>query len=184
MRGNCHLNYELLLDYAKSYYEYALEKKENYMKKIYVTFIAFIVFLSLAIPLAIFFYMLEGLNHEDNLNLTVYALMISILFIILISFMIFYIIAHIKSKNLISPDTIIKQPSIVGVEDMMRKYPNINLDKLNLDEKSYLELIYEYNKKSQSIHFDIDRLYKLYNVIFMLLSIAMTLMIATLIILM
>jgi len=55
---------------------------------------------------------------------------------------------------------------------------------MNLDDKTSLEFIHEYNRKSQFVDIKIEELHRLYNGLFILLSLTLILMIAILVVLM
>ena len=175
------MNYEKLLDYAKSYYEFVFRKKENYIKKIYVTFMSFMLFLSLIMSIIIFLYFLGEIRNDSPYHSSINALLIAILFMMFASFIFFYFIVRDKSTGLMNPETVIKNQMFVSPQDIIKRYPNVALDSMNLDEKSCLELIHEYDKKSQFVNLMLEDVNKLYNGLFMLLSITMILTITLLI---
>jgi hypothetical protein len=177
------MDYEKLLDYAKSYYQHALNKKDMVIKKIYVTFFSFIIFFSGFIPISLFLYVVDRLENQNNYSKTIYTLMIVAFFMIVASFIYFFFIVRDKSGELTGPESLMKQP-MLSVQDVIKKYPNIKFDDMNLDDKTSLEFIHEYNRKSQFVDIKIEELHRLYNGLFILLSLTLILMIAILIILM
>ena len=109
--------------------------------------------------------------------------MITAFFMIVASFIYFFFIVRDKSGELTGPESLMKQP-MLSVQDVIKKYPNIKFDDMNLDDKTSLEFIHEYNRKSQFVDIKIEELHRLYNGLFILLSLTLILMIAILIILM
>ena len=177
------MDYEKLLDYAKSYYEHVLTRKESFLRRVYVTFVAFVIFLSVIIPISLFFFLIDRLNDENDYNQTVIVLLITVFFMIFVSFVLFYLTIRDQSTGLLSPDKVINHQTMISGEEILKRYPNIQFSTMNLDEKSLIELIHEYDRKSQFVKINMEELNKMYNGLFFLLMTTTLLMITILIIL-
>ena len=178
------MNYEKLLDYAKTYYAFTLDRRNHLFKKSFSTFNGFILFISVGSLFIIFNFLIDGYYGYRLFESHIYYLIIVSYGTLIISFILLYLINHVKSTDLMTPQNLLKKEPMISVEEILKRYPLVPLDTLNMDEKAYLTLIHEYDKKNHYLHINIDQIEKLYTLLFIFLALCSTLMITVFILMM